>query len=100
MTRGCTYRAVQFFGAISAHRKLSKNLTLQYKNRECQLTGQGKGYRLRGAKVTVCETFDSSVTLFYKGRVLPYRILSEGEPPIPLDDEKSIHATVEQAKTI
>ena len=69
--------------SLHARRKLSKNLTLQYKNRECQLTGQGKGYRLRGAKVTVCETFDSSVTLLYKGRVLPYRILSEGEPPSP-----------------
>ena len=31
---------------------------------------------------------------------MPYRILGEGEPIITLDDEKSIHATVEQAKTI
>ena len=56
--------------------------------------------RLRGAQVTVCEAFDGSVTLLYKGQALPYRILNEGEPPIPLDDEKSVHATVEQAKTI
>ncbi len=86
--------------SLHAHRKLSKNLTFQYKNREYQLTGQGKGYRLRGAQVTVCEAFDSSVTLLYKGRALPYRILNEGELPIPLDDEKSVQATVEQAKTI
>ena len=86
--------------SLHAHRKLSKNLTFQYKNREYQLTGQGKGYRLRGAQVTVCEAFDGSVTLLYKGQALPYRILNEGEPPIPLDDEKSVHATVEQAKTI
>ena len=87
--------------SLHAHRKLSKNFALQYKNREYQLTGQGKDYRLRDAKVTVCETFDGLTTLLlYKGRVLPYRILSEGEPLIPPDDEKSIHATVEQAKTI
>ncbi|HHH39046.1 MAG TPA: ISNCY family transposase [Sedimenticola sp.] len=86
--------------SLHAHRKLSKNLTLQYKNREYQLTGQGKGYRLRGAQVTVCEAFDGSVTLLYKGHSLPYQILNEGEPPIPLDDEKSLHATVEQAKTV
>ena len=84
--------------SLHAQRKLSKNLTFQYKNQEYQLTGQGKGYRLRDAQVTVCEAFDGSVTLLYKGG-LPYRILGEGEPPIPLDDEKSIHATVEQAKT-
>lgn len=86
--------------SLHAQRKLSKNLTFQYKNREYQLTGQGKGYRIRGAQVTVCETFDGSVTLLYKGQSLPYRVLNEGEAPIPLDDEKSIHATVEQVKTI
>ena len=86
--------------SLHAQRKLSKDLTFQYKNREYQLTGQGKSYRLRGAQVTVCEAFDDSVTLLYKGRALSYRILGEGEPPTPLDDEKSIHATVEQAKTI
>jgi len=29
---------------------------------------------------------------------MPYRLLAEGEPPAPLDDEKSIHHTVEQVK--
>lgn len=79
-------------------RKLSKNLTLQYKNREYQLTGQGKGYRLRGTQVTVCEAFDGKVTILHQGRSLDYRILVEGEPPVPLDDEKSIHHTVAQAR--
>ena len=86
--------------SLHTQRKLSKNLTFRYKNREYQLTGQGKGYRLRGAQVTICEAFDGSVTLLYRGRALPYHILGEGEPPIPLDDEKSLHATVEQTKTI
>lgn len=79
-------------------RKLSKNLTLQHKNREYQLTGQGKGYRLRGAQVTVCEAFDGTVTLLHKGHSLTYHVLSEGEPPIPLEDEKSLHQTVDDAK--
>lgn len=79
-------------------RKLSKNLTFQFKNREYQLQGQGQGYRLRGATVTVCEAFDHTVTILYQGRPLPYRLLAEGEPPVPLDDEKSVHQTVDQAK--
>jgi len=81
-------------------RKLSKNLALQYKNREYQLTEQGNGYRLRGEQVTVCEAFDGTVSLLHKGCPVSYRILGEGAPPIPLDDEKSIHTTVEQAKCI
>jgi hypothetical protein len=34
-------------------RRLSKNLTCQFNNREYQVTGQGQGYRLRGAGVTL-----------------------------------------------
>ncbi len=85
---------------LSKHhtRILSKNLAIQFKNREYQLQGQGKGYRLRGAHVTVCETSGGMVTILYQGRQMPFRILTEGEPPIPLDDEKSVHQHVEQAK--
>lgn len=85
---------------LSLHhtRTLSKNLSFQLKNREYQLTGQGHGHRLRGAKVTVCEDFDGNVTVLYQGQPLAYRILQEGEPPIPLDDEKSLHQRVDEAK--
>ena len=84
--------------SLHAERKLSRNLTFQYRNREYQLTGQGKGYRLRGARITVCEGFDGTVTLLHKGQTLAYRVLNEGDPPVPLEDEKSIHATIEQAR--
>ena len=79
-------------------RTLSRNLTFQFKNREYQLQGQGKGYRLRGTSVTLCEAFDGSVTVLHKGRTLGYHILATGEHPAPLDDEKSVHYTVEQVK--
>lgn len=79
-------------------RTLSKNLTFQFKNHEYQLQGQGNGYRLRGSSVTVCENFDQAVTVLHQGHTMPYRLLAEGEPPIPLDDEKSVLHTVEQAK--
>lgn len=85
---------------LSLHdtRTLSKNLCFQFKNREYQIQGQGKGYRLRGARVTLCVAFDGAVTVLYKGQTLSFRILAEGEQPIPLDDEKSVHHGVEQAK--
>lgn len=79
-------------------RKLSKNLTLQFQNREYPLQGYGRGYRLRGATVTVCAAFDGTITLLYQGRTLTYRLLVEGSPPIPLDDAKSLHRTVDQAQ--
>jgi len=85
---------------LSRHhtRKLSKNLTCQFHNTEYQLQGYGKGYRLRGATITVCEGFDGHVTLLHKGRAMTYRRLQQGEMPIPIADDKSVQHVVEQAK--
>ena len=79
-------------------RKLSKNLTFQFHNREYQIQTEGQGYRLRRAAVTVCEAFEGSVSVIHQGKPLAYRLLAEGEPPTPLDDEKSVHHRVERAK--
>lgn len=84
--------------SIHHTRKLSKNLTCQFHNREYQITGHGKGYRLRGSLVTLCEDFDGQVTILSQGRPLRYRLLEEGEPPIPIEDEKSVHGRVDQIK--
>ena len=78
-------------------RKLSKNLSLQFHNTEYQLQNYGKGYRLRGATVTVCEAFDGTVTLIHQGHPLSFRTLLQGEAPVPVVDEKSIHAQVDLA---
>ena len=83
---------------LHATRKLSKNLTFQYLNREYQITGQGKGYRLRGASVRVCDAFGAQVSVLRKGRSLAFRVLAEGEAPVALDDEKSVQRTVDEAK--
>ena len=71
-------------------RKLTKNLTIQFENREYQVTGRGKGYRLRGAAVTVCKGFGGAVTVLRDGRELPVELLAEGEEPVPVEDEKTV----------
>jgi hypothetical protein len=79
-------------------RKLSKNLTFQFSNTEYQLQGYGNGYRLRGASITVCETFAGDVTLLHEGKTLTYRQLQKGQRPIPIEDEKTIAARIDQIK--
>ena len=79
-------------------RKLTKNLTIRFERREYQVTGRGKGYRLRGAEVTVCKGFDGSVTVLREGRALPGRLLAEGEEPIPVEDGKTVRGRVDAAK--
>jgi len=78
-------------------RKLSKNLSFQFKNTEYQITGKGQGYRLRGALVTVCESFNNNVKILHKGRTLSYRTLKKGEKPMPVISEKEIQAQVDLA---
>ena len=84
---------------LSLHhqRKLSKNLTIQFRNTEYQLTGYGKGYRLRGATITICQGFNGSVTLLHKGNVLTYRTLQQGEPAVTIADDKTVLNQVDQA---
>ena len=79
-------------------RKLTKNLTIRFECREYQVTGHGKGYRLRGAEVTVCKAFDGAVTVLRDGRELSVRQLAQGEEAAPVEDGKTVVHRVEQAK--
>ena len=80
--------------SLHHQRKLSKSLSMQFKRREYQIQSKGQGYGLRGATVTVCEPFEGDITVLRQGHVLPWRLLAEGDAPIPLDDEKSVHQSV------
>ncbi len=70
------------------------------RSREYQIQGQGHGYRLRGSTVTVCESFDGPISLLCQGKTLDYRVLAQGQPPIPTDDEKSLCRTVDKARSL
>lgn len=85
---------------LSLHhcRRLSKDLAFQFQNRTYQLTGPVLGARRRGTPITVCEAFDSSVTLLHEGQILPYRVVSETAPLIALEDDKTVRSRVTEAQ--
>ena len=76
--------------ALHYPRKLSKNLSLQFRNQTCHILGKGQGYRLRGATVTVVLAFDGTFQIRYQGQPLACRQQTEGQPPIPIENEKTI----------
>jgi transposase len=55
------------------HRKISKNMEIQYKNKVYQLILDKPLKTLRGAKITVLESFNGEIVLEYNGRELPCR---------------------------
>ena len=92
-----TPRALDLLLAEQEERTRSKNLTLQYRNIAYQIRYDGPGYRLRGAKVTVCALADGEVVLLREGRELPYTTYRKGERPPPVADEKNLNERVEAA---
>ena len=84
--------------SLHSTRKVSRNLTLQYRGREHQIQVKGQGYGLRGARMTVCEGFDGRVSILRDGRPLAFRVLAEGEPTVAVEDEKSVRLAVDRAK--
>ncbi|MBP6583261.1 MAG: ISNCY family transposase [Chromatiaceae bacterium] len=90
-------RALDLLLAEQEERTLSKNLTLQYRNVAYQLRHNGPGYRLRGAKVTVCDLANGEVVLLREGRELPYTTYRKGERPPPVADEKTLNERVDRA---
>ena len=48
----------------------------------------------------MCEAFDGHLTLLCQGKTLDYRVLAESQAPVPLDDQKSLHRTVDSAHAL
>ena len=90
-------RALDLLLAEQEERTLSKNLIVQYRNVAYQLRHAGPGYRLRGAKVTVCALANGEVVLLREGRELPYTTYRKGERPPPVEDEKTLNERVDAA---
>jgi len=75
-------------------RILSKSLSLQFKKTIYLVKTEGIGYALRGAKVTVCESYTGKITLLRNGKELPYKILQPGNHYSEIEDAKTINARV------
>lgn len=83
--------------SIHHPRKLSKELAIQYNNTVYQLHIKGIGYAMRGATLTVCEGFDGTIKLLYKGKEQAFTTYKRGEKIEPPANEKTIHQVINSA---
>lgn len=81
-------------------RTLSKSLSCQYRGKLYLIQTAGRpAYRLREAKVTVCDDgYDESIALLYQGKPLPYRVFARHDLPERIADDKTLDTMIEAAK--
>lgn len=83
-------------------RTLSKSLSCQYRGRVYLVqTGAAVGYRMRGARVTVCDRGEQRApVLLYRNKPLTYRVIERHQLASQIADDKTLNALVEKAKAI
>lgn len=76
-------------------RKVSKSLEVHYHNKVLQIDKHR--HRIKGAQVTICESFNSTITLLHQGQEVPFQLFDAGDAPQrPPQDEKTINPVVDQ----
>jgi hypothetical protein len=64
---------------LQAQRKVSKNLTISYKNKTLVIEAPGRARQLYQAKVIVCEDQASNLTVLYKGQSLSFKVYNKSQ---------------------
>lgn len=76
-------------------RSITKNLEVSYEGKTLQIQGVGHGYRLRHAKVIVCESPAGEIRIIYKEKALVYKVLGKTQAP-QVVDSKDVNLVVDQ----
>lgn len=81
-------------------RTLSKSLSCQYRGQLYLIqTGGAPAYHLRGAPIVVCDDgTEASIVVLHQDKPLPYRVFARHDLSPRIADDKTLDATVEQAK--
>ncbi|MDR0632626.1 MAG: ISNCY family transposase [Holosporales bacterium] len=81
--------------SVQSERKLSKNLEFSHNCVLYKIVGEGRGYRLRHATVTVCELMNGEVEVYCGERKLQYTTM-QGPRRAPVVDAKELNPYVDQ----
>jgi transposase len=79
-------------------RTLTKNLEISYDNVIYQIKTNTTGYRLRHAKVTVCEDLNGVITILREGKKLDYTRHERAKHNAEIVDAKQLGAKVDSIK--
>ena len=79
-------------------RKISKNLEVRYDNKIYQIQTHAQSYTMRGAGLTVCEDPHGGITLLYKHKKLPYKVLEIQKTVSKAVSSKDISRVVDACK--
>jgi len=83
--------------SVQIEKKLSKNLSCQHEGQLMQVTTQGTGLGMRGAKVTLHQHFDGTQALRWRQRNLTYTVLTKAQKQAAEADSKAVNERVDKA---
>lgn len=76
-------------------RRLSKNLEFSYCKTIYQIKTENRGYKLRHAKVNICEDLEGKVTVLYNGEILNYSCYKEQKKVAEIVEAKALNRKVD-----
>lgn len=76
------------------HRKISKNLTVQFENQIYRIITKGPSYAMRGARVTVVKSTSNKITLLYQGKKVNFQTIHKSQIIQPAENRKSVDSRV------
>jgi transposase len=90
-----TKQELDLLFSFQHERTLSKNLELSYNNVIYQVKTATTGYRLRHAKVMVCENLEGNIALVYQGKMLTYNCYKKAARAVPVIGAKELLPTID-----
>ena len=90
--------SLQLIFSEQYQRTISRQLEVSFQGQLYQIQTDQPRYTMRQAKVMVCVDLAGQVTLRYKGRNLPYRVLNGAQKAAVMADLKTLDYQVDQAK--
>jgi transposase len=91
-----TEQELELIFSRHTQRKVSKSLEIRYDNKVLQIDKHK--HRMKGAQVTICESFNHTITLLHQGQEVAFKLFDGSEPyQHPQQDEKMLNDSVDRA---
>jgi transposase len=81
---------------VRSERKVTKNLELSYHNVTLRLCDVSQGFKLRKARVSVCERMNGNTVIMHEGKILEHEAINVKRNRLKVANSKNLNTIVDQ----